>query len=275
MLGAAVGAAADALEEHQEHQQHQLPSPPLDSIGVQPRRRRPRGRANTPSLHHGRGRRTEETPSQSPLVPGFRALDILTSLVAGWSAFPSFALLVTVCLNFTYLRFASFLALFIETEEGQQQQHGPSAAAVAFLTLRTLSLLFTARNALAMSWDFLVGAFVCVDDRRTDGGGGGGSRGQHAVVGWDNGWFVDQRTDPFDRYTDLLSCTIRHTRSAGAWCRLCPRYVSMHAHSAHDCIQPAFNRFKSQIYSTPSDRPMLNPLLFRNALEALRISGYE
>lgn len=98
-------------------------------------------------------------------MPGFRALDILTSLVAGWSAFPSFALLVTVCLNFTYLRFASFLALFIEMEE-ELQQHEPSAAPVAFLTLRTLSLLFTARNALAMGWDFLVGAFVCVGDGR-------------------------------------------------------------------------------------------------------------
>jgi hypothetical protein len=88
-------------------------------------------------------------------LPRFLELGMLTSIVAGWSAIPSFALLVSVNLNATYLRFGSFIQLFLQEAEAE-----PSAAAVAFQSLRTLSLLFTARNGLAMAWDFFVGACV-------------------------------------------------------------------------------------------------------------------
>ncbi len=197
MLSAAVGATVAALQEReeeeeaerleregrqrqqQEQQEQQSqsraaaaePTTPPSPAQPPPRRAgRGRGRAGTGDEHVLKAaegprstRRSPSPRSRSPsppplLLPRFRELGLVTSLVAGWSAFPSFALLITVILNFTYLRFASFLSLFIEDEEAEP----PSAAAVAFLTLRTLSLLFTARNALAMAFDFFVGEFFWV-----------------------------------------------------------------------------------------------------------------
>lgn len=73
----------------------------------------------------------------------FKQLGILPILVAGWSAFPAFMLLLTTSLNFLYTHFAPFL-LMIETEP-------QSIESFAAITVRVLLLLFACRNIIAFS----------------------------------------------------------------------------------------------------------------------------
>lgn len=78
----------------------------------------------------------------------FKQLGILPTLIAGWSAFPAFMLLLTTSLNFLYTHFAPFL-LIIETEP-------QCIESFAAITVRVLLLLFACRNVIAFSWDMFV-----------------------------------------------------------------------------------------------------------------------
>lgn len=87
-------------------------------------------------------------PSSTIDLEPLKQLGIFPTLIAGWSAFPAFMLLLTTSLNFLYAHFAPFL-LMIETEP-------QSIESFAAITVRVLLLLFYCRNAIAFSWDMFV-----------------------------------------------------------------------------------------------------------------------
>lgn len=113
-------------------------------------------------------------PSMLPLEP-FRQLSIMSSLVAGWSALPSFTLLTTVYLNALYTRFSIFLA---GLEEDLDPSPGEAAVSFGQLTVRLLLLLFIVRNMLSISWDFFVDSVRGTYKKR-----GGSSTGLHGMQG--------------------------------------------------------------------------------------------
>jgi len=99
--------------------------------------------------------KTHPPPPRSPTRPlsiidlePFKQLGILPSLVAGWSAFPGFTLLLTIYLNILYTNFAP---LIVSVESTPQ-----SIAAFALITARVLFMLACCRNLIAFSWDMFV-----------------------------------------------------------------------------------------------------------------------
>lgn len=223
MLGVALGTTAAALQERADAEEaaterreraEKEEEGPTPTFPIQRRPGRSRGDSaadNDEGQSTTQRPRAASSPSPPPVqLPRFLELGLLSSIVAGWSAIPSFAPLVSVNLNAAYLRFGSFIQLFLQEAEAE-----PSAAAVAFQSLRTLSLLFTARNGLAMAWDSFVGA---------------------SVYGLDF---------PIDRSTQADHQSV------------CTPTNTLHN---PDSIR---------------ERPFLNPLLYRNVQDVLRITGFE
>lgn len=87
-------------------------------------------------------------PESSAAIEPLRQLGIMPALIAGWSAFPAFMLLLTSQLNHLYTQFAPFL-LSIEMEP-------QNLSSFLIITFRVLLLLFCCRNMIAFSWDVFV-----------------------------------------------------------------------------------------------------------------------
>lgn len=110
----------------------------------------------TPTASHST--KTSKARPRSPRSPNrplspidlepFILLGILPSLVAGWSAFPGFALLLTIYLNILYTNCAPFIASVESTPR--------SIADFALITARVLFLHACCRNFIAFSWDMFV-----------------------------------------------------------------------------------------------------------------------
>jgi hypothetical protein len=119
---------------------------------------------STPSLHpqeapppspSTKTSKTHPPSPRSPLRPlstidleRFKQLGILPSLVAGWSAFPGFTLLLTTYLNILYTNFGPFIMSIESTPQ--------SIAAFALIIARVLFMLACCRNRIAFSWDMFV-----------------------------------------------------------------------------------------------------------------------